>query len=148
MLQDNRLASVPSSSVGQVFNVPEGPSVTGSRSNPNLPSKLQVASPQPLRPLDRRPSSGAPRNRSPSTSTAFSDLAQQGNDTGCRTYCCRINHSLVGKKQLNQLITLLDKEGGIRGSNRNADITLRSVRAKREADEAGLLITGGLYDAH
>lgn len=43
----------------------------------------------------------------------------------------------VGKKQLNQLITLLDKEGGIRGSGRNADVALRSVRAKREAEEAG-----------
>jgi hypothetical protein len=115
--EDHRLASVPPSSVGQVFGVPEG-SMPGSRSNPNLPSKSQVVSPQPLRPLDRKPSSGGPRNRSPSTSTALSDLAQQG------------------KKQLNQLITLLDKEGGIRGSNRNADIALRSVRAKREADEA------------
>ncbi|KAI9445530.1 hypothetical protein H4582DRAFT_2109166 [Lactarius indigo] len=102
----------------EVFNVPEGSAVPGSRSNPNLASKSQVASPQPLRPLDRKPSSGAPRNRSPSTSTALSDLAQQG------------------KKQLNQLITLLDKEGGIRGSNRNAEIALRSVRSKREADEA------------
>jgi hypothetical protein len=43
----------------------------------------------------------------------------------------------IGKKQLNQLITLLDKEGGIRGSSRNADMALRSTRAKREADEAG-----------
>ncbi|KAI9431433.1 hypothetical protein H4582DRAFT_2085110 [Lactarius indigo] len=116
--EDHRLASVPSAGIGQVFNVPEGSAVPGSRSNPNLASKSQVASPQPLRPLDRKPSSGAPRNRSPSTSTALSDLAQQG------------------KKQLNQLITLLDKEGGIRGSNRNAEIALRSVRSKREADEA------------
>jgi len=76
-------------------------------------------SPQPLRPLDRNPSGGGPRNRSPSGSTtAFSDLAQHG------------------KKQLNQLITLLDKEGGIRGSSRNADIALRSTRAKREAEDA------------
>jgi hypothetical protein len=44
---------------------------------------------------------------------------------------------LLGKKQLNQLITLLDKEGGIRGSSRNADLALRSTRAKREAEEAG-----------
>ncbi|KAH9060786.1 hypothetical protein EDB87DRAFT_1808472 [Lactarius vividus] len=116
--EDHRLASVPSPGIGQVFNVPEGSTVPGSRSNPNLSSKSQVVSPQPLRPLDRKPSSGAPRNRSPSTSTALSDLAQQG------------------KKQLNQLITLLDKEGGIRGSNRNAEVALRSVRAKREADDA------------
>ena len=51
--------------------------------------------------------------------------------------------SSIGKKQLNQLITLLDKEGGIRGSNRNADLALRSVRAKREADEAGVLAIDG-----
>jgi hypothetical protein len=44
---------------------------------------------------------------------------------------------LIGKKQLNQLITLLDKEGGIRGNSRNADIAFRSTRAKREAEEAG-----------
>jgi hypothetical protein len=31
----------------------------------------------------------------------------------------------------------LDKEGGIRGSSRNADMALRSTRAKREAEEAG-----------
>jgi hypothetical protein len=142
--QDHRLASVPPSSVGQVFGVPEG-SMPGSRSNPNLPSKSQVVSPQPLRPLDRKPSSGGPRNRSPSTSTALSDLAQQGDDTIYRPYTLT-NHSLIGKKQLNQLITLLDKEGGIRGSNRNADIALRSVRAKREADEAGGLANDGLRD--
>ena len=47
--------------------------------------------------------------------------------------------NLTGKKQLNRLITLLDKEGGIRGSNRNVDLALPSVRAKREADEAGVL---------
>lgn len=53
---------------------------------------------------------------------------------------------MIGKKHINQLITLLDKEGGIRGSNRNADITLRSTRAKREADEAGdVHNTNGLY---
>jgi hypothetical protein len=49
----------------------------------------------------------------------------------------RVDCIFVGKKQLNQLITLLDKEGGIRGSNRNADLALRSTRAKREAEEAG-----------
>ena len=117
----------------------------GSRSNPNLPSKSQVVSPQPLRPLDRKPSSGGPRNRSPSTSTALSDLAQQGDDTVYHPYTIT-NRSLIGKKQLNQLITLLDKEGGIRGSNRNADNALRSVRAKREADEAGVLAIEGFSD--
>ncbi|KAI9512277.1 hypothetical protein F5148DRAFT_1163734 [Russula earlei] len=116
--EDHRSAVVPPSNVNQAPIVPEGNTVLGTRSNPNLPSKSYVASPQPIRPLDRKPSSGGPRNRSPSGSTAFSDLAQHG------------------KKQLNQLITLLDKEGGIRGSSRNADIALRSTRAKREAEEA------------
>ncbi|KAI0735515.1 hypothetical protein C8Q76DRAFT_611686 [Earliella scabrosa] len=74
-----------------------------------------VTGPQPLRPLDRRPSQSAHRNRSPSasaTSTALQDLAHQG------------------KRQLNQLMTFLDRDGA-----RN-DNTLRQVRAKREADEA------------
>ncbi|KAI0651503.1 hypothetical protein C8Q79DRAFT_39833 [Trametes meyenii] len=80
-----------------------------------------VTAPQPLRPLDRRPSSSAhaSRNRSPSasTSTALQDLAHQG------------------KKQLNQLMTFLDKGGNIKDGGRS-DNALRSVRAKREADEA------------
>ncbi|KAH9982156.1 hypothetical protein BGW80DRAFT_1261857 [Lactifluus volemus] len=115
--EDHRLAVVPSNA-NQVQSIPESSAMPNSRPNPNPPPKSHIVSPQPLRPLDRKPSSGAPRNRSPSTSTALSDLAQQG------------------KKQLNQLITLLDKEGGIRGSNRNADNALRSVRAKREAEDA------------
>jgi hypothetical protein len=54
--------------------------LTNSRSNPSLPSKPVVTSPHPLRPLDRRPSGSMPttRNRSPSTNTAFSDLASHG----------------------------------------------------------------------
>ncbi|KAH9853026.1 RhoGAP-domain-containing protein [Lenzites betulinus] len=80
-----------------------------------------VTAPQPLRPLERRPSAGAHaanRARSPpaSTSTAFQDLAHQG------------------KKQLNQLMTFLDK-GGNTGGGRSEN-ALKSVRAKREADEA------------
>ena len=52
---------------------------TNSKSNPQVLCKLVVTSPQPLCPLDQRPS-GLPnaRNRSPSTNTAFSDLAHQG----------------------------------------------------------------------
>ena len=79
-----------------------------------------VTGPQPLRPLDRRPSQGAHRNRSPSasaTSTALQDLAHQG------------------KRQLNQLMTFLDRDGT------RSDNALRQVRAKREADEAGWSIT-------
>ncbi|TFK93518.1 RhoGAP-domain-containing protein [Polyporus arcularius HHB13444] len=74
-----------------------------------------VTGPQPLRPLDRRPSQGTHRNRSPSasaTSTALQDLAHQG------------------KRQLNQLMTFLDRDGT------RSDNALRQVRAKREADEA------------
>lgn len=81
-----------------------------------------VTSPQPLRPLDRRPSGSGPkeRNRSPSSGTAFSDLASHG------------------KKQLNQLITFLDKGGSKElGSGRSDSSALRAVRSKREAEEAG-----------
>ena len=80
-----------------------------------------VTGPQPLRPLDRRPSQHT-RNRSPSaaastsTSTALQDLAHQG------------------KRQLNQLMTFLDRDR----DNGRSDNALRQVRAKREADEAGM----------
>ncbi|KAG1716786.1 hypothetical protein ID866_384 [Astraeus odoratus] len=58
-----------------------GTTHTNSQSNPNLPVKSAVTAPQPLRPLDRRPSGGTSshRTRSPSTSGAFSDFAQHGN---------------------------------------------------------------------
>ncbi|KAF9786030.1 RhoGAP-domain-containing protein [Thelephora terrestris] len=78
-----------------------------------------VTSPQPLRPLERRASTSTTSTRPRSPPTAFSDIASQG------------------KKQLNQLITFLDKgsakEALRGGSDRDP---LRSVRAKREADEA------------
>ena len=88
--QDFHSAVVPASNVGQtsVVPVPESGANPGARSHPNLPSsKSSVVSPQPIRPLDRKPSSSGPRNRSPSSSTAFSDLAQQGIDvfTNCAT---------------------------------------------------------------
>ncbi|EGO28450.1 hypothetical protein SERLADRAFT_445900 [Serpula lacrymans var. lacrymans S7.9] len=95
---------------------------SNSRSNPSLPTKPVVTTPHPLRPLDRRPSGSMPsgRSRSPSTSTAFSEFAQHG------------------KKQLNQLITFLDKSGTVKESlgGRSENTALRTVRAKREADEA------------
>ncbi|OBZ79225.1 Protein LAS1 [Grifola frondosa] len=85
-------------------------------------SRPVVTAPQPLRPLDRRPSTSAisARNRSPSSSTTLQDLAHQG------------------KKQLNQLMTFLDKSGNVKESlgGGRSDNALRSVRAKREADEA------------
>ncbi|OJA07951.1 hypothetical protein AZE42_05927 [Rhizopogon vesiculosus] len=99
-----------------------GTPLSSSRSNPSLASRPVVTGPQPLRPLDRRPSGSAPvpRHRSPSTSGTFSDIAQHG------------------KKQLNQLITFLDKSGTVKESLgvRSENSALRAVRAKREADEA------------
>ncbi|KIJ21430.1 hypothetical protein PAXINDRAFT_164934 [Paxillus involutus ATCC 200175] len=102
---------------------PIGTSMTNSRSNPSLPSRPVVTAPQPLRPLDRRPSGTThmARNRSPSTSgTTFSDFAQHG------------------KKQLNQLITFLDKGATVKETLgvRTENSALRAVRSKREADEA------------
>ncbi|KAF8058244.1 hypothetical protein FPV67DRAFT_1565725 [Lyophyllum atratum] len=92
--------------------------LSNSRSNPSIPSRPTVTGPQPLRALDRRPSGSGPtgRNRSPSSSTAFSDLAHQG------------------KKQLNQLIGFLDKKDTLGGGRENQ--ALRTVRTKRESDEA------------
>ncbi|KAJ7102322.1 hypothetical protein B0H15DRAFT_943256 [Mycena belliarum] len=76
--------------------------VTSSGADPKLPlgAPLRVTSPQPLRALDRRPSGSAPsgRNRSPSSSTPFSDLAHHG------------------KKQLNQLRGFLEKSGTVKES--------------------------------
>lgn len=42
--------------------------------------------------------------------------------------------STSGKRQLNQLMGLLDKNGTMR----NAETSLKMVRAKRETDEAGM----------
>ncbi|KAG6885717.1 hypothetical protein C0993_010890 [Termitomyces sp. T159_Od127] len=95
--------------------------LSNSKSNPSIPSRPTVTGPQPLRALDRRPSGSGPpaRNRSPSSSTAFSDFAHQG------------------KKQLNQLIGFLDK-GAVKEtlSGGRENQALRTVRTKREADEA------------
>ncbi|KAG2345304.1 RhoGAP-domain-containing protein [Suillus weaverae] len=119
-------AAAPPQSISTTSTMPyseqSGPTLSTSRSNPSLPSRPVVTAPQPLRPLDRRPSGSAPgpRNRSPSTSGTFSDFAQHG------------------KKQLNQLITFLDKSGTVKESLgvRSENSALRAVRAKREADEA------------
>lgn len=96
--------------------------LSNSKSNPSIPSRPTVTAPQPLRALDRRPSGSAPpaRNRSPSSSsTPFSDLAHQG------------------KRQLNQLIGFLDKgASGKDGLGSRENQALRTVRAKRDADEA------------
>jgi hypothetical protein len=66
---------LPTPSVGSEHHL------SNSRSNPSIPSRPTVTAPQPLRALDRRPSGSGltGRNRSPtSSSTAFSDLAHQG----------------------------------------------------------------------
>ncbi|KAF9056472.1 hypothetical protein BJ165DRAFT_1522378 [Panaeolus papilionaceus] len=93
----------------------------GSKPSISNPSRPTVTAPQPLRAIDRRPSTSGPtgRNRSPSSSGAFSDLAHQG------------------KRQLNQLIGFLDKGSAVKDSLAGRENqALRTVRAKREADEA------------
>ncbi|KAJ7293179.1 hypothetical protein C8J57DRAFT_18129 [Mycena rebaudengoi] len=108
-------------------------SATGTDTNPKLSpgAPLRVTSPQPLRALERRPSGSAPsgRNRSPSSSTAFSDLAQQG------------------KKQLNHLRGFLEKSGSVKESLGGAreNHALKTVRAKREADEADRDYRNGVH---
>ncbi|KAI9455782.1 hypothetical protein BJY52DRAFT_1278579 [Lactarius psammicola] len=73
---------------------------------------------EPPRMRDRKSSSSGPRNRTLSTALSFSDIAQHG------------------RKQLNQLITRLDRDGSIRGGN--VDLAVRSARAKQEAEVADI----------
>ncbi|TFK30739.1 RhoGAP-domain-containing protein [Coprinopsis marcescibilis] len=92
-------------------------------------SRPTVTGPQPLRALARRPSASAPRNRSPSSSGALSDLAHHG------------------KKQLNQFIGGFLDKGGVKeslGGSRESQ-ALRTVRAKREADEADKEYRKGIH---
>ena len=105
---------------------------------PNAP-RPQVASPQPLRALDRRPSGTyGGRNRSPTSSTAFSDLAHQGLSVCFFLKKKSIESSpIAGKKQLNQLIGFLDKGGVKDGLSGRENQALKTVRAKRDLDEAG-----------
>jgi hypothetical protein len=124
---------------------PSLPEQAGSnfRYNPNNPGRPTVTSPQPLRALDRRPSSGGTsvRNRSPSSSTAFSDLAHQGALFSCD--CSVVNSSSrIGKKQFGQLIGLLDKGNAVKdGLGGRENQALKVVKAKREADEAGMFLS-------
>ncbi|KAJ7770818.1 hypothetical protein DFH07DRAFT_255860 [Mycena maculata] len=108
------------------------PGVDHANPKPQTPGvPLRVTSPQPLRALERRPSGSAPsgRNRSPSSSTAFSDLAQHG------------------KKQLNQLRGFLEKSGTVKESLGGGREThaLKAVRAKREVDEADKEYRNGVH---
>uniref|UniRef100_A0A0W0FAQ9 Rho-GAP domain-containing protein n=1 Tax=Moniliophthora roreri TaxID=221103 RepID=A0A0W0FAQ9_MONRR len=127
--ESKRAAASPSMPIQQPTPGPDYHGL-GPRSHPTS-SRPQVTSPQPLRALDRRPSGSAPsgRNRSPSSSTAFSDFAKEG------------------KKQLNQLIGLLDKGGSVKdtlGGGRE-NHALRTVRTKRELDEADKEYRRGVY---
>lgn len=56
-------------------------------------------------------------------------------------FCCA--EYGTGKRQLNQLITFLDKAGNAKEASR-ADNALRTVRAKRDAEDAGELSTATL----
>ena len=51
-------------------------------------------------------------------------------------HCIMVAYLLLGKRQLNQLITFLDKGGNKDALGARSDNALRAVRAKREADEA------------
>ncbi|KAH8997007.1 hypothetical protein EDB86DRAFT_3043847 [Lactarius hatsudake] len=70
----------------------------------------------PPRTHDRTPSGTLSRHRTLSTALLFSDLTQHG------------------RKQLNQFITRLDRDGSIRGGN--VDLATRLARAKQEAEVA------------
>ncbi|KAF9807083.1 hypothetical protein IEO21_08394 [Rhodonia placenta] len=96
----------------------------------SIAARPVVTAPQPLRPLDRRPSLGAPAThaRSPSAGTGLQDQAQG-----------------AVKKGLNQLMTLLDKGGNMKDFAGRSDNALRSVRAKREADEANKEYRKGVH---
>ncbi|KAH9007692.1 hypothetical protein EDB83DRAFT_2681746 [Lactarius deliciosus] len=71
---------------------------------------------EPPRTHDRMPSGTLSRHRTLSTALSFSDLAQHG------------------RKQLNQFITRLDRDGSIRGGN--VDLATRLARAKQDAEVA------------
>ncbi|KAG8831371.1 hypothetical protein FRC17_003252 [Serendipita sp. 399] len=67
------------------------------------------------------------RDRSPSGATSFADLAQQG------------------RRQLNNLRTLIETKGGT-STGGKAEIGLRGVRARREAEEADKEYRKGVHE--
>lgn len=120
-LQESKRAAAAVPPTSPIMPAPEYQGLSKTSTRPT------VTSPQPLRALERRPSGSAlgGRNRSPSGNTAFSDLAQQG------------------KKQLNTLMGFLEKSGTVKetlggggGGGGRENHALRTVRAKRELDEA------------
>ena len=103
---------------------------------------VQVAPPVPFAtPIETRKRRMAMTAESPTPKrligavTALQDLAHQGTTAPFGALSRSLSLS-VGKKQLNQLMTFLDKGGNIKETGRSND-ALRTVRAKREADEAG-----------
>jgi len=79
-MQEQRKAAISFVPLQSVQSVPEQQGGNSKSYGLNL-GRPTVTSPQPLRALDRRPSSGPipARNRSPSSSAGpFSDLAHQG----------------------------------------------------------------------
>lgn len=99
--------------------VPKPTSSTPSTPPTNNRSVYQSDAPSERGPRGRQSSIGGQgrRDRSPGGSTSFSDLAQQG------------------RRQLNNLRTLIETKGGV-GGNPKGEIALRGVRARRDADEA------------
>jgi hypothetical protein len=52
-----------------------------------------------------------------------------------------ILNTVSGKRQLNNLRTLIETKGvGRDGNNAKAEAAMRTVRAKREADDAGMIL--------
>lgn len=80
LLQDHKAAAAAAAAQAQAPRLENSVPLSTTRSNPapGPPPRPIVTSPQPLRPLDRRPSVNSTRARSPSANGAFSDLAQHG----------------------------------------------------------------------
>jgi hypothetical protein len=89
---------------------------------------------------DRKTSGTGPHThthtRTLSNALSFSDLAQHGNVlVANRIFCSSRSYISTGRKQLNQFITRLDKEGSMRGGN--VDLAARSARAMQDVERAG-----------
>jgi hypothetical protein len=87
---------------------------------------------------DRKTSGTGPHThpRTLSNALSFSDLAQHGNVlVANRIFYSSRSYISAGRKQLNQFITRLDKEGSMRGGN--VDLAARSARAMQDVETAG-----------
>lgn len=105
---------------------------------PGKPNPQQGTNPQPQASggpqRGRQTSIGLPKGRDRSPGTSLSDLAHQGSFISNLLYYHWWD-ILLGKRQLNNLRTLIETKGG---TNAKAEHALRGVRAKREAEEAGM----------